>query len=43
MTPTFTRDEILELATEYRPSMPEEVLHLWAKDVVYVLQSLMLF
>lgn len=41
MTPTFTRDEILELATEYRPSMPEEVLHLWAKDVVYVLQSLM--
>lgn len=40
MTPTFTRDEILELATEYRPSMPEDVLHLWARDAVYVLRSL---
>ncbi len=31
--------DIEKLIREYRPSMPVEVLHLWAKDVVSVLSS----
>ncbi len=33
-------NEALRLAEEYRPTMPPEVLHLWAKDVVAKLRRL---